>query len=1086
MNALAPITDRLELLPPGEGLTLILALHPLKLDADRVTAPAGLTLADLVEQARGRASTRLRSRLETYVDGQHVPAEWWGRVRPKPGTVVLIKAVAEGGDVGGVLRGVLGIAVAAAAIFLAPVLAPILLPGVAGAAGLIGAAITIGGQLLINALFPVAPSQLASDSASQTYSISGGQNVADPFGVVPSILGTNRVYPKLGAKSYTEFSGADQYLRMLVVWGYGPLDIGAIKIGETLLSDFDDVEVETRNGYDADAPLTLFPNEVLQDDLSIDLTAAAGWQTRTTDTGIDEISLDVVAPGGIVHIDSSGNSTNYTVSIRAEYAPTGTGSWTLLGTLTLTSKSTDAIRQGLRLAVANGQYDVRVKKTSTDYTGSDQVQEQVVWTALRGFRNTPPIAFAKPLALTAIRIRATSQLNGVIDNLNAICSSRVVAFHGSAWHADTTSRNPADLFRHVLQGPANAKPQPDSRVDLSTLAAWWSFCDANGYHFDMVRDMSASVFDTLTAIASAGRATVLFRDGKWSVAWEVADDPIVQHFTPRNSWGFSGQRAYVQTPHALRVRFVNQNAGYAEDELIVYDDGYDATNATLFEQVEFPGVTDPTTIWKLGRYQLAQAKLRPEVYSLNADFEHIVATRGDRVRVTHDVPMWGLASGRVKAVASNVVTLDEPLTMVAGHTYQLRFRLADGATLLKTAVTVAGDQTVITLGVGDMPSPGDLFMAGESGAESVVLRIRSITGSDDVSAKLTLVDDALAILDADTGTIPPFDSQITVPAPTFSAKPVNLKVRETYSGTGSNNITGAFFSWDILAGQYPTGFDAHYRDEDGDGIWKAAASPDPATKQEVFITDYHAGTWGWRVRSRFANGGVSDWAVLASQTMLGGTVASGEVEDGSITLAKLSQELQNINSIVFGDGTGSIAAQLEALRAKIAAQAAANLDGMATTQEQTSALIAQAGTAAAVVAENRKAQVDDYNALAGLIEDVEAAFGDSLASGLLKIEEEAGIGGADSTIALRARASTGADVASTGILMTAKTDGAGGTISQILFQSDTIYMVDSAGDIVQAIKVDLTTGDIIAARFRNAASTAIFDVSAGEISITGP
>jgi hypothetical protein len=62
-----------------------------------------------------------------------------------------------------------------------------------------------------------------------------------------------------------------------------------------------------------------------------------------------------------------------------------------------------------------------------------------------------------------------------------------------------------------------------------------------------------------------------------------------------------------------------------QDERIVYDDGYDASNATLFEGIQFPGVTDPDLIWKHGRFHIAQARLRPEKITLSVGWENLSA-----------------------------------------------------------------------------------------------------------------------------------------------------------------------------------------------------------------------------------------------------------------------------------------------------------------------------------------------------------------------------------------------------------------------------------------------------------------------------
>jgi hypothetical protein len=217
------------------------------------------------------------------------------------------------------------------------------------------------------------------------------------------------------------------------------------------------------------------------------------------------------------------------------------------------------------------------------------------------------------------------------------------------------------------------------------------------------------------------------------------------------------------------VRFINRDNGWLQDEQIVYDDGYDAATATQFEVLELPGITSATQAWKDGRYHIATARLRPETYSFCADIEHIVCTRGDLIRFTHDVPLFGLMSARVKTVTvvdgvTTAVMLDAAVTMVAGQSYAVRFRLADGSSLVQSLTTVAGTGCALiftTPGAG--PAPGDLALFGESGQESVELVVKSITPQNDLSALLVCVDAAPGVFTAEDGDIPAFTSQITIP-----------------------------------------------------------------------------------------------------------------------------------------------------------------------------------------------------------------------------------------------------------------------------------------------------------------------------------
>ena len=127
---------------------------------------------------------------------------------------------------------------------------------------------------------------------------------------------------------------------------------------------------------------------------------------------------------------------------------------------------------------------------------------------------------------------------------------------------------------------------PSSKIDFPAFHGFANYCFGEGFQYNRVRESAESVYETVADIAAAGRGFICFVDGKWSVRWWNPNDPIVQHFTPRNSWNFSSERFYVNKPHALRVKFLNEDKNFKEDERIVYADGYAAGNATIFESVE--------------------------------------------------------------------------------------------------------------------------------------------------------------------------------------------------------------------------------------------------------------------------------------------------------------------------------------------------------------------------------------------------------------------------------------------------------------------------------------------------------------------
>lgn len=766
-------------------MRVIAANHPLKNDVHIGTAAEGSTVADIVE--RSQPDPILRQVCHVWIGDVPVARANWQHVKPKQNSVVTIKMVAAGGGGEGdkdPLRTILTIAVVAAAAFVAgPAGAAFF--GSQFAAAAAGAAVTAGGMYLVDQIAPIRPPSIDARSGregrdSPTLTIETARNQPKPFGVIPVVLGKHAQVPPLGAQYYTEALGDDEYLRMIVVWGYGPLKVENLRIGETPIGNFDGVRIETREGRAGDAPITLYPDTVFQNDLGIRLRQTESWTQRTTEPNTDEISVDVSFPSGLVRFNDQGGRQSRSVAAQIEYRAVGSGTWLTPSftdtsvpsnwvsgsTITFTQRRTSAIRHGFRWDVPRGQYEVRLRRTSAD-TNDSQIADVTNWSALRSIRDEDPVGFKHPLCVTALSIKATDQLNGAVDQLTADVSSYVTNWDGS----EIISSNPALLYRHVLQGVANERRLEDARVDLAYLEEWATFCDSQGFEFNMVRDFKTSVWVTLADIAAAGRGSPSQRNGKWSVVFDAPQTIPVQHFTPRNSWGFSSEKMFPDNPDAFRIRFNDRNQGWRQDERIVYSDGFDAGNAEVFETLDAVGITDPSHAWKYGRFNLAQALLRPEKWTLNVDFENLVARRGSLVRVTHDVLLVGLASGRISSLITNVsdevtgFVSDEKLPMEAGKSYGVSIRTVNDAGYSRTVVTEVGEQNEVyfatALPTGHPVAAGDLFGFGEAGAETVEALVNSIMPQGDLIAQLVLIPYSPAVYDSDTGTIPPYNPGLT-------------------------------------------------------------------------------------------------------------------------------------------------------------------------------------------------------------------------------------------------------------------------------------------------------------------------------------
>ncbi|MEW6263389.1 MAG: host specificity factor TipJ family phage tail protein [Thermodesulfobacteriota bacterium] len=1037
-------------------LALSITPHPLSTRTDLRIVPAGGSIADLLRAAGYDwvlfPQVHALVTIETDFTVTPVPRDQWETTFPAAGDRLGVRVVPGfGSGSKDATRIVLQLAILAAAIAAQQYWAASAILTIGGKAVLTwgnvaAAGIMIGGSMLVNAIAPPQAPRLSTPSAyggisgieaaGTVYSITGARNKASYYGAIPQVLGTFRLYPPYGAEPYTEICGDDEYLRMLFIC-YGPIQINDIRIGDTPLTAFSDYEVETREGWDTDEPITLYTKDVHQEALNLSLTAAAGWLERRSPAGIDEINFDLACPQGLYQIDvNSASKLSTTVSFQAEYRAVGASSWspfpasyqtlvvdgftgspatgqtvtggtsgatgtcigltlaTMTGTQvsgdwiqvgeeviggtsgahglvqtrgvlyaspltvittfgafqvgetftgvstggqgTVSSVSTGSVtihaptkpfvtetitfsgggtitasspgnvqisasakalglyRQNYRTVVARGQYDVRWRRLTADDTTGYVINSTVI-TALRTVTCQDPVSstLLPPMAKIALRIKATGQLNGVIDELNFLAESSLRVWGGAAWN-QVLSSSPAWAYVHALTGPANLKPLDDDRLDLDMFMEWADFCEENGLEINAVVDNVGTLFKLLTDIASVGRASFSMRDNLYSVAYDGPKTVAVQTFTPRNSWGFTGTKAFPDLPHALRVRFTDKDNNYKQNERYVYADGYSESNASRFETLDLWGVTDSDQAWKAGRFHMADAMLRPETFVLSADVEYLRCTRGDLVNLAHDVILVGLAYGRIKSVTvdggGNVLTatLDETVTMEAGKSYGLGIRLDTGTTTCYSVVTAAGSTKTVEftypIPASAAPAGGELVFFGESGSESEECIVTKIEPGPDITAQLTLRHYAPAVFEADQGEIPAFDPLITWPSPSqrVPGTPVIEAVTSDESvllRAGDGSLTPRILvSYSIPSGILPTEVVQGQFRESPDGTWRSLPGQPVDGRQFYFESVEEGVAYDLRLRSISHEGATSAWVTVTAHTVIGKTTPPPDVE----------------------------------------------------------------------------------------------------------------------------------------------------------------------------------------------------------------
>jgi hypothetical protein len=773
-------------------------------ERQQISVPAGATIAQIIAIAMpgltDNGLDRLRVTLVTQSGTAVVPRRHWHRVRPHAGVHVVLR-LAPGKDV---LRQILQIVVTIAAAALGQFwVAPLF--GTLGGA-LATAAFTALGSLLINALIP--PADPNKDAEKPSFQISGFRNRFNPDGPVPMVLGRHRYAPPYAATTWTEVVDDLQYVRALFCLGFGPVEISDLKIGDTPFGKFDEIEHEFRPGLPGDADLTLYNRQIVEEshgallerplprnDFGDVVPGAAIDSPVTRFTAGDAWRLGVILffPAGLLSIDKKGRRVTREVSISVRWRLNGLGDWSALETLTISSRKQEAFyRQFFFSLPTRGRYEVEVNRVTAE-VDSNTVSDRVILAALQTIRPEYPLAMSAPVALLAVRVKATYQLNGALDNVNAVISAVCPDWDQATgtWITRAT-RNPASLFRWVLQSPAAQFPLADEGLDLDALADWHAFCAARDLKYDRVHDFGASLYDTLTAVAAAGRASPRHDGSRWSVIIDRVSDLVIDHLSPRNARDLRWSRTYLSPPDAFRVPFLDQSNDWSSAERIIPRPGHTG-DILVTEQLDLPGKTDPDEIWLEAFRRWQELEYRPDLFTVIQDGAARVAVRGDRVQAAFDTLDETHFAARVTAIrqtadGANILSLDDAFTPREGVAYGCRFLVIGedegGATQRSDVVpiTVTGGvetQAIVLPSWAAAPAPGHIVFVGPISGGSQSLIVARVEPGEQSAHVLTLVAAAPEIDAAVDAATPPLwigrvgaeaDANTTVPgAPVWAA-----------------------------------------------------------------------------------------------------------------------------------------------------------------------------------------------------------------------------------------------------------------------------------------------------------------------------
>ena len=647
--------------------------------------------------------------------------------------MVVFVPLPQGGGGGGKnpLRTILMLAVMVAAPYLGGLIAGAI--GVTSTIGisLITAGVALVGTTLVNVLLPppkpAAPSfGKGVPSPSPTYSLTAQGNQARLTQPIPVVYGRHRVYPDLAATPWAEYENNEQYLHQLHCIGQGQYDLEQVRIEDTPIASFEEIETEIVAPGGA---VTLFETDVVtapeiagQELIGVNDREAGedGWvgpfTANPAGTRATGIGIDVVMPRGLYYANDDGSfsarTAEWEVEVRAvDDDGAATGGWIAVASESVTAAENTPQRRSYRYALDAERYEVRIRRTN-DKSGDARAGHVIHWGGLKAYLDDPPEFGA--VTLLAVRMRATDNLSQRSARLvNVVVTRKLPVWDPAAgWSEPRATRSLASAFADAARARYGAGLD-DARIDLAALHALDAVWEARGDRFDAVFDQGLTVWEALTRIARCGRALPFLQGGILRIARDAPRTLPVALFGPRNIVRGSFRVQYVMpgedTADAVTVTYFSERT-WTPDEVVAALPDSATEAADKPAAVDLFGCTGPEQAMREGLYMAAANRYRRRIVTFRTELEGLIPTYGDLIAITHDLPRWG-QGGEVTAADRRTLILSEPLEWNAGEetaagtgtatvgapVHYLALRRRDGSLSGPWPVAPGGDERTVLL-----------------------------------------------------------------------------------------------------------------------------------------------------------------------------------------------------------------------------------------------------------------------------------------------------------------------------------------------------------------------------------------------------
>lgn len=759
--------------------------------------------------------------------------------------------------------------------------------------------------------------------------------------------------------------------------------------------NFKNLIVEARSGTPDQPSIPGFPavESVFGVGTEIKNTAPV---VRAITNGDATAALITIRVNALQSVDTSTGDINPTsVRIGIDVQLNG-GAWTDVspGNAVFSGKTSSPYQRSFRLQrPGDGDWAVRVRRITTD-NSSSTLSNQTFWDSVTEiedyqlqYPNSALIAyqvdaqsFGNSIPKRLVRIKGLrTRIPSNYDPLFRTYSGIWDGTFKTAWH-----NNPAWVLFECIANDRWGLGEyvPDAFRDKWTLYSIGQYCDdavPDGiggfeprYTFNWAISSAEDALKVLMSIASVFRGMIYWGAAGVTATADRGLDPV-KLVTPANviggmiNWGGGSLKAR----HTVAIVTWYDPSDLCQPAYEVVESSPSDIERFGYRTMEIVavGCTSRGQAYRMGRWAIETEKTEAESCNWSAAWDHSDVYPGDIVAV-QDPSYAGVEfGGRVADVIKTAgdvksLTLDRPITLESGKSYELSVTLSDGTVGTRPVTTEASTTSTLAFDTALWPQP-------------VVNAVWVLTASD-VAPRLVKVikrvESAKNTFDLsgifhDATKFDRIERDLVLETPVYSnlpagpiIPPTGLVVTESLVLTGGIARPHVLLSWVLSPDPRVVTYEAQVMPPDMN--WQPA-TPQFTKDSSIDLPDLSTGIWQFRVRAIDALGRVSTWLTTGTNSLDGRDTS----HDG-LTLSQIADQIFARENDKNNDLIQLVAATVLQVLSKAEADKQILRSEVSVTRDDLSASISETRTVA-VTAEAAVAQLET---------NVEATFGEHSAS----------------------------------------------------------------------------------------------------------